>query len=86
VKLLLNMNVVPQLGARLGAMGHAWRHVREIGLERAEDPAIVDAARTGDEVIVTHTDPNALVRRIAECWNDEDAAVRTRLLPIVRGS
>jgi predicted nuclease of predicted toxin-antitoxin system len=47
VKLLLNMNVVPQLGAHLGAMGHTWRHVREIGLERAEDPAIVDAARTG---------------------------------------
>jgi predicted nuclease of predicted toxin-antitoxin system len=122
VKLLLNMNVVPQLGQQLEAAGHTCRHASDIGLERAEDPAIIDAARSGGEVIVTHdldygnllafsgeaspsviifrvrnTHPDALVRRIAECWQEiedplrrgaivtvEDAALRIRLLPIVR--
>jgi predicted nuclease of predicted toxin-antitoxin system len=122
VKLLLNMNVLPQLGPRLAAVGHACRHARDIGLERAEDPEIINAAKAGGEVIVTHdldyghllafsgqaapsviifrvrkTHPEALLRRFTECWVDieeplrcgaivtvEDAAVRIRLLPIVR--
>jgi predicted nuclease of predicted toxin-antitoxin system len=54
VKLLLNMNVLPQLGPRLVAVGHPCRHARDIGLERAEDPEIIAAARAGGEVIVTH--------------------------------
>jgi predicted nuclease of predicted toxin-antitoxin system len=91
-------------------------------LERAEDPEIINAAKAGGEVIVTHdldyghflafsgqaapsviifrvrnTHPEALLRRLAECWADieeplrcgaivtvEDAAVRIRLLPVVR--
>jgi predicted nuclease of predicted toxin-antitoxin system len=54
VKLLLNMNVLPQLGSRLAAVGHLCRHARDIGLERAEDPGIIAAARAGGEIIVTH--------------------------------
>lgn len=44
MKLLLNMNVLPQLGPRLAAAGHPCRHACDIGLQRAEDPAIIDAA------------------------------------------
>jgi predicted nuclease of predicted toxin-antitoxin system len=54
VKLLLNMNVLPQLAPRLAAAGHPCRHVRDIGLERAEDPEIIKAAQAGGEVIITH--------------------------------
>ena len=54
MKLLLNMNVLPQLGPRLAAVGHPCRHARDVGLERAEDPGIIAAARAGGEVIVTH--------------------------------
>jgi len=54
VKLLLNMNVLPQLAPRLVAAGHPCRHARDIGLERAEDPEIIKAAKGGGEVIVTH--------------------------------
>ena len=122
MKLLLNMNVLPQLAPRLVAAGHLCRHARDIGLERAEDPEIINAAKAGGEVIITHdldyghllafsgeaapsviifrvrnTHPEALFRRLTECWVDieeplrrgaivtvEDAAVRIRLLPIVR--
>jgi predicted nuclease of predicted toxin-antitoxin system len=122
VKLLLNMNVLPQLMSGLVAAGHSCRHSRDIGLARAEDPEIITAARAAGEVIITHdldyghllafsgeanpsviilrvrnTHPDALGRRLTECWPDiddalrrgaivtvEDAAVRIRLLPIVR--
>jgi predicted nuclease of predicted toxin-antitoxin system len=122
VKLLLNMNVVPELAARLAAIGHECRHVREIGLQRADDPEIIREAKTAGEIIVTHdldyghllafsgeaspsvivlrarnTHPEALFRRLTACSADideplrrgaivtvEDAAVRIRLLPIVR--
>ena len=122
MKLLLNMNVPPQLGAKLAAAGHDCRHAGSIGLARAEDPAIVKAARNAGEVIVTHdldyghllafsgdvepsvvilrvrnTNPEALYRRLRECWAGieeplrreaivtvEDAAVRIRPLPVAR--
>jgi predicted nuclease of predicted toxin-antitoxin system len=54
VKLLLNMNLPPELGPLLAAAGHPCRHARDIGLARAEDPEIIVAAKAGGEVIVTH--------------------------------
>jgi predicted nuclease of predicted toxin-antitoxin system len=54
VKLLLDMNVVPQITSRLVAVGHACRHARDIGLARAADTEIIKAAKAADEVIVTH--------------------------------
>ena len=122
MKLLLNMNVLPQLASRLVAAGHSCRHAREIGLARAADPEIIRAAKASGEVIITHdldyghllafsgeagpsvvilrirnTHPDALFRKLTECWPEiedplhrgaivavEDAAVRIRLLPIVR--
>ncbi len=122
MNLLLNMNVIPQLATHLAGAGHRCRHARDIGLARAEDPEIIEAAKVAGEVIVTHdldyghllafsgeaapsivilrvrnTHPDALSRRLTDCWPDiedslrrgaivtlEDAAVRIRFLPIVR--
>ncbi len=37
MKFLLNMNVPRELGERLGAAGHAYRHAGDIGLAQASD-------------------------------------------------
>jgi predicted nuclease of predicted toxin-antitoxin system len=54
MKFLLNMNIPPQLGKRLMAEGHAYRHVRDIGMARADDREIVTEAKTHQEIILTH--------------------------------
>jgi predicted nuclease of predicted toxin-antitoxin system len=54
VKLLLDMNVVPQLAVRLQSVGHVCRHARQFGLGRAADPEIIEAAKVAGETIVTH--------------------------------
>ena len=101
MKLLLNMNVLPQLAPRLMGAGHPCRHARDIGLDRAADLEIIAAARASGEVIVTHdldyghllafsgdacpsviifrvrnTHPEALFRRLTECWPDIDEPLR----------
>ena len=54
MKFLLNMNVPRELGERLGAAGHAYRHAGDIGLAQASDSAIIAEATARGEVIVTH--------------------------------
>jgi predicted nuclease of predicted toxin-antitoxin system len=51
---LLNMNMPRELGRRLNAVGHACRHVGDIGMSRASDTAIIEEAKRNKEVIVTH--------------------------------
>jgi len=50
----LNLNVPRELGKRLGAEGHEWRHVGDIGMAQASDVELVEEARRNREVIVTH--------------------------------
>jgi len=54
MKFLLNMNVPRELGDRLGAAGHSYRHTGDIGLAQASDSAIIAEAKARGEVIVTH--------------------------------
>jgi len=54
MKFLLNMNVPRELGERLGAAGHSYRHAGDIGLAQANDSAIIAEAAARGEVIVTH--------------------------------
>jgi predicted nuclease of predicted toxin-antitoxin system len=54
VRFLLNMNLSRELGRLLETRGHQWRHVRDFGLGRAEDFQILNAAKAGQEVILTH--------------------------------
>ena len=51
---LLNMNVPRELGRRLAEHGHTYRHARDIGLARATDVQMVEAARQIRETILTH--------------------------------
>jgi len=54
MKFLLNMNVPRELGERLGAAGHSYRHAGDIGLAQANDSAVIAEAAARGEVIVTH--------------------------------
>ena len=54
MKLLLNVNMPRALAARLAADGHSCRHAADTGLARAADDAIVKAARSAGEIIITH--------------------------------
>lgn len=51
---LLNMNIPPSFGHRLVEVGHACRHVAEIGMSQASDNEIVKQARANQEIIITH--------------------------------
>lgn len=51
---LLNMNIPRALGPLLEREGHRCRHVGDIGLGRAPDTEVVEAARRAEEVILTH--------------------------------
>ena len=54
MKFLLNMNLPRELGRLLETEGHSWRHARDTGLARADDPQVVAAAKTNGEVVLTH--------------------------------
>jgi predicted nuclease of predicted toxin-antitoxin system len=54
MKFLLNMNLPRQLGRLLATGGHTWRHVGDLGLHAADDPAIVQEAKAQDEIVLTH--------------------------------
>lgn len=54
MKFLLNMNVPRGLGGIFAEHGHACRHAGDVGLARASDVEVMEAARAHDEVIVTH--------------------------------
>jgi predicted nuclease of predicted toxin-antitoxin system len=45
MKFLLNMNMPRELGRRLAAKGHDWRHVRDIAMAHASDVTILEEAR-----------------------------------------
>jgi predicted nuclease of predicted toxin-antitoxin system len=51
---LLDMNMPRQLGKLLEARGHAWRHVADVGLQKADDSIVLEAAKQVGEVILTH--------------------------------
>jgi len=78
MRFLHNMNIPRELGRKLEAQGHSWRHVGNIGMFRANDVAIIEEARAKSEVIVTHDlDYGHLLAFSGE-------AVRIRRLPIDR--
>jgi predicted nuclease of predicted toxin-antitoxin system len=54
MKFLLDMNVPHDLGHRLESVGHAWRHVANLGMSRARDIDIMAEASSQDEIIITH--------------------------------
>lgn len=54
MKFLLNMNVARELGRRLTAQGHTYRHVGDIGMARASDTVIVQEAKANQEVVITN--------------------------------
>jgi predicted nuclease of predicted toxin-antitoxin system len=54
LKFLLNVNLPRSLARALGDEGHSCRHAADIGLAKAADTAIVNEARTGGEIIMTH--------------------------------
>ncbi len=51
---LLDMNIPRRLKLLLESAGHQCRHAGDIGLERADDWAIMEEAARRDEVILTH--------------------------------
>lgn len=54
MKFLLNMNLPRSIGRQLKALGHSYRHVRDIGKSKASDLEIVIEAKSNKEVIITH--------------------------------
>ncbi|MCE5277500.1 MAG: DUF5615 family PIN-like protein [Planctomycetaceae bacterium] len=45
MRFLLNMNMAKAIGQTLHELGHQSVHVREIGLDRADDATVVEYAR-----------------------------------------
>ncbi len=54
MRFLLNMNIPPALGPVLTSEGHAWRHVKDLGMSRASDAAILAEAVSRAECVITH--------------------------------
>lgn len=54
MKFLLDMNLPDELGRLLQSKGHPSRHVRVLGLQKAQDSEILEVARVSDEVVLTH--------------------------------
>lgn len=54
MRFLLNMNVPRELGQRLAAAGHSYRHAGDIGLAQASDTDVIAEATARGEVILTH--------------------------------
>jgi predicted nuclease of predicted toxin-antitoxin system len=53
VKLLFDQNLSPRLAEELSPLFPGCKHVRELGLERAEDEAVWDFARQNGFAIVS---------------------------------
>ena len=53
MKLLLDANLSPEVARLLNEAGHDAIHVRDIGLLRAPDPEILQAAANGGRVLIT---------------------------------
>ena len=54
MKFLLNMNLPRELGRKLAARGHEWRHVANLGMMRASDANILAEAAYGSKEDGTH--------------------------------
>lgn len=54
MRFLLNVNVPRALGRRLKEAGHESRHTADVGMARQNDTAIMEEARSKNEVILTH--------------------------------
>ena len=52
MRFLLDNNLSPELAEPLRTAGHDVVHVRDIGLQRATDETVIDAARTDGRVLV----------------------------------
>lgn len=62
MRFLLDESISPLVKQPLAAAGHDVVHARDIGLTSAPDPAVLDAARTDERILVTlDTDFGALV-------------------------
>lgn len=53
MRLLVDANLSPRVAELLRADGHDAVHVRERGLQRAEDPEVADLAVTEERVLVS---------------------------------
>ena len=53
MKFLIDMPLSPELALRLVQQGHDAIHVSHIGLDRASDVAILERARSEEQVVVT---------------------------------
>jgi len=54
MKFLADMGISPATADFLRGMGHDATHLREEGLERSSDAAILEKARTENRVLLTH--------------------------------
>jgi len=64
VKLLVDENLSPRIAADLAEVGHDAVHVREVGLARSADTALLSfAARTGRVIVSNDSDFGELLAR-----------------------
>lgn len=53
MRFLVDQCLPADFAARLTAAGHDAVHVRELGMQRAKDPEVLEAARRDDRVLVS---------------------------------